>query len=128
MTEPAKPRPPATHELPAFRELFLMLFPEDDAAALRRSGILLQNAVQEGEPYDSGEPMGAQEIRAVSIDLLFVARYLETLGSPAAQRGLDPKELVLARLAGRSAAEIARVVLRLMEAVGDPPKTTEEGR
>ena len=116
------PAPPAGWEdRPAFREVFLVHFPPEAAAALRQAGRHLYDAVLEVDLYELDEPWVRARVRALAEDLRFSGQVLATLGIARVEAGLTAEELALAMKAEAWAAEVERFAESLESAVGPPP-------
>lgn len=117
------PAPPTTWEdRPAFREIFLVHFPQEAAEALRQAGRHLYDAVLDVDLYELDEPWVRARVRALAEDLRFTAQVLASLGAARVEAGLTAEEAALAVKSEAWAAEVDRFADSLVSAVGPSPE------
>lgn len=107
------PDSPSWEDTPAFREIFLVHFPPEAAASLRRTGRHLYDAVLEVDLYELDEPWVQARVRALAADLRFTARVFKTLTRAPLEAGLTDSERGLADRSLSWAAEVTAIVLSI---------------
>jgi hypothetical protein len=109
-----------------FRETLLAEFPHEDASALRRIGMLLQEHALDPpgrREYDGDEllPKPHKEFRAIARDLLFLEYYLNGLAQGLAETGGSQR---FQRCALKRARKLGRMAAKFEEEVTEIARST----
>ena len=111
--------PPPESEAPiseAFRETFLFLFSPEDAQVFRRFVDVLQDRLLDRTAFQQRQPQTPYtlaELFAVTVDLRFVEKFLEAVGSERSLSELTPTEQALSELAEELAPEVRALAEKL---------------
>lgn len=111
---PSQPSAPSWEDRPAFREVFLLYFPEEAAEALRQAGARLYDAALEAG-LDQVEPdrYVSCHARALAADLRFIAEALASAATAREAGLLEVGEHRLATACSVWAGEVAAIALNI---------------
>ncbi len=113
------PEPPHSEDWLVFRESFLAYFEPVARATLRAAGDALYTRLISGDMPRESEPWTHARLRAVALDLRFLAQLLTELADEPDQSDFsDPEEVRLQRECPLWTQAAREIVLAIQEALG----------